>query len=74
MKEIRLKHEKISDPNTITEVTTKAFEKEGLNIHINEAESVEDDFRKGERILKIKNTKFFVIGDIPWHQRQPMGF
>ena len=73
-KEIRLKHEAISDSQTITQVTTEAFEKEGLNIHVNEVENLEDDFNKGERILKIKNTKFFVIGNIPWHKRQPMGY
>ena len=73
-KEFRLKHEAISDSQTITQVTTEAFEKEGLNIHVNEVENLEDDFNKGERILKIKNTKFFVIGNIPWHKRQPMGY
>lgn len=65
-REIRLKHEAISDPQKITQITTEAFSKEGLNIHVNEVENLEDDFNKGERILRIKNTKYHFIGTIPW--------
>lgn len=66
MKELRLKHEAINDPQSITEVTSNAFEKEGLNIHVDEVTDLVDDFSKGERILQIKNTKYFTVGDVPW--------
>jgi hypothetical protein len=35
---------------------------EGLNLHVHEVESMDDDYKTGERILKVKNTKYFFTG------------
>lgn len=67
-REIRLPHEKISNSQTITQVTKDAFENEGLNIHVNEVEKLQDDFGKGERILQVKNTKYFSVPRLPWKE------
>lgn len=67
-KQIKLKHKDISDSQTITQETTKAFKEHGLDIHINEVQSLEDDHKKGVRILKVKDTKYFQVGDIPWRK------
>lgn len=67
MKEIRIVHKDIQDPQTITEVTKTAFEQNGLDIHHHEVDSLEDDNKKGQRILNIKTPRiFFQVGDIPW--------
>jgi hypothetical protein len=67
-KEIRLKHEDIKNPQTITGVTKKAFAENDLNIHQHEVDSLEDDFSKGERVLSIRKKQYFTVGDIPWHK------
>lgn len=59
MKEILVDHNEISDLQTITQVNIRKFKEVGLNIHTHEVESLEDDHKKGVRILKIKNTKYF---------------
>jgi hypothetical protein len=66
MAEIVLNHDDIRDPQTITEVTRNAFKEKGLNIHVNEVESIDDDFKIGKRHLKVKNTKYHFIGKVPW--------
>jgi hypothetical protein len=59
-KEIRIKHEDIQDPSTITRVNAEAFKKAGLDIHVNGVESLDDDHKRGERILRVhKTTKYF---------------
>lgn len=63
---IKLKHKDIQDSQKITEVTERAFEGQGLNIHVHEVESIKDDPKKGIRILEVKNTKYFSVGNIPW--------
>lgn len=67
-KTIVLKHNDISNPHIITGETTKAFKEHGLDIHINEVQSLEDDHKKGIRILEVKNTKHHFIGSVPWHK------
>jgi len=62
MKEIQVSHEKLSDPQTITEVNKRAFKEAGLDIHKNDVVELIDDHSKGKRIYKIKNTKFFDMG------------
>jgi len=37
----------------------KEFEQRGLDIHLHDVVSLEDDYRTKERILKVKNTKYF---------------
>ena len=58
-REIRIPHERISNSQTITDEVVKEFRRHDLNIHVNEVESLEDDFKKGERVLRVKNTKYF---------------
>ncbi|RMG00046.1 MAG: hypothetical protein D6726_11985 [Nitrospirae bacterium] len=69
MKEIILKHDDIRDPDTITQVTEKAFKDAGLDIHRHEVESLEDDFDRGVRVLQVKAKQFFTVPDIPWHKK-----
>ena len=65
MKEIRIKHDEISNPQTITQRNEQAFKEHGLDIHQHEVKELIDDHAKGERIYKIKNTKYFG----PWSHR-----
>ena len=61
-KEIRIPHARIQDPQTITRVNAEAFKKAGLDIHVNGVESLEDDHKRGERILRVhKTTKYFFM-------------
>ena len=64
-REFRVDFDKISDPQTITKANTEAFKEQGLNIHVNEVEKLEDDHGKRQRIYRVKNTKFFG----PWSHR-----
>lgn len=59
-REIRIPHKDIQDPSTITKVNTEAFKNAGLDIHVNGVEDLQDDHRRGERILRVhKTTKYF---------------
>jgi len=68
-KTIRLQHDRISNPQSITEETTKAFRHNDVDIHTHEVTSIEDDFKRGERVLTVKNTQYYSVGDIPWHKK-----
>ena len=61
-REFRIDHSKISDPQTITQENVKAFKEQGLDIHRHEVERLEDDHGKGQRVYRVKNTKYFDIG------------
>ncbi len=65
MKELRIKHDELSDPQTITQRNVEEFKKHGLDIHTHEVKELIDDHAKGERIYKVKNTKYFG----PWKSR-----
>jgi hypothetical protein len=58
-REIRIPHSKIKDPKKITREFEERFKAEGLNLHVHEVEKMDDDFKRGERILKVKTTKYF---------------
>ena len=62
VKEIRLKHEDISDPQTITQVQEKAFKEVGLDMHKDELTSEEliDDHDKKVRILRVRGRRTFI--------------
>ena len=64
-KEIRIQHKEIADSQTITRVNERKFRELGLDIHRHEVEKIEDDHSRGERIMKIKNTKYYG----PWGHR-----
>ena len=65
-KEVRIPFEQISNSQTITQKTDEIFKANDVNIHQHEVTDLVDDFKRQERILKIKNMKFFFIKDIPW--------
>jgi hypothetical protein len=64
-KEIHVDFDKLSNPQTITEVNKKMFKDHDMDIHKNEVEEIVDDHSKQKRIYKIKNTKYFG----PWSKR-----
>jgi hypothetical protein len=64
-REITIDHDEISNSQTITEVNEKKFKEQGLDIHVNEVEEINDDHKARKRHIKIKNTKYFG----PWSHR-----
>lgn len=61
--EIVIDHEEIKDPQKVTQVNIRKFKEKGLDIHVNEVESLEDDFKKKKRFLRVKGTtKYFFMG------------
>ena len=64
-REVKIPFSEISNSQTITRVNEKKFKEQGLNIHRHEVEKIEDDHSRGERIMRIKNTKYFG----PWSKR-----
>ena len=61
-REIRLKHDEIKNPQTITQRNIRAFLEAGLDIHQNEVDEIVDDDRKQERVMKISTKKHFWMG------------
>lgn len=61
-KDILIPHSEIADPNKITQTNARKFREAGLDIHKNEVDHLEDDFRKGVRRLKVRNVKYFDLG------------
>ena len=61
-KEIIIDHAEIQNPQTITEVQERIFKENGVDMHVNEVDSLEDDFKAKKRVLKIRNTKYFFMG------------
>lgn len=61
-KTIIIDHSKIRDANTIAQVQERAFREAGVNIHVNEVQSMDDDHKKGKRHLTVKNTKYIDLG------------
>lgn len=64
-RDIILPHSEIGNSQTITERNVRAFSEAGLDIHKNDVVALEDDFKKGERRLKVRNVKYFG----PWSKR-----
>jgi len=64
-KEIRIPFSEISDPQKITQRNIKEFKKHGLSIHRHEVEKIEDDHGRQERVMRIKQTKYYG----PWSHR-----
>ena len=65
-KEIVISHDKINNPQTITQVMESEFKKHDVNIHQHEVTDLDDDYNKGVRKLTVKNTKYFTVPDLPW--------
>lgn len=64
-REFRIDHDKLNDPNKVTKAMDEEFKKQGLNKSVNIALDVIDDPVKRQRIVKVKNTKYFG----PWSHR-----
>ena len=60
-KELRIPHEAIANSQTITAEMEQRFQEVGLDLHRHEVESLEDDFRKKERILRVKTTRYHFL-------------
>jgi len=58
-REIRIPHHLIDTVDTITPYMEQRFKDEGLDLHVHEVEQMDDDFKRKERILKVKNTRYF---------------
>lgn len=61
-KEIVIPHSEISNSQTITDVQERIFKDHGVDMHKNEVDRLEDDHKKGVRILTVRNTKYFDVG------------
>ena len=59
MKEFRIPHDPKDTPQTYTAKVEAEFAKRGLDLHRHEVEELIDDFSKKERILKVKNRRYF---------------
>lgn len=65
-KEVVVDHDKIRDPQTITDVVQRAFKDQAdCDIHKNDCVDIQDDFSSGKRIYKLKKVKYFG----PWSHR-----
>ena len=62
VKEIRLPFEKISNPQTITDINEKAFKDNGLDMHRDEltGEELIDDHDKKVRVLRVRGRRTFI--------------
>ena len=62
VKEIRLRHDDIRDPNKITQVNEQAFKDTGLDMHRDEltGEELIDDHDKGVRVLRVRGRRTFI--------------
>jgi len=58
-KTIRIPHQQISDSKTISSVQEQIFKENGLDIHKDEVLTMDDDMKRGERILGVKTTLYF---------------
>lgn len=61
-KEIRISHDKIQNSQTITQVQREEFKKHGVDMSVHEVKSMNDNFRKKERVITVKGPiKYFFI-------------
>ena len=60
-REIRIPHHMIDKVNTITPHMEERFKDEGLDLHVHEVEKMHDDFKRGERVLQVKNRKYVFL-------------
>ena len=60
-KELIIPHSEIKDTQAITGVMERKFKEQGLDLHVNEVEDMQDDHKRGVRKLRVKNTKYFFM-------------
>ena len=56
---LKIPFSRISNSQTLTAEIEARFKAEGLDLHVHEVEQMDDDDRRKERILRIKNTRYF---------------
>lgn len=61
-REFRIPHDERDTPQNYTAKMERAFKEQDLDLHRHEVESMEDDFNKKVRVLKVKNRKIFIMG------------
>lgn len=61
-REFRIDHDKLSNPQTVSKVMDRAYQEQGLNKQVNIPLDVIDDPSKRQRIVRVKNTKYFDFG------------
>lgn len=63
MPEIVISHRDIKNPQTITQKINESFLEKGITQERNEVTKMEDDFKKGVRVIRTRgNRKFFDMG------------
>ena len=60
-REVKIPFHLIDKVDTITPHMEERFKDEGLDLHVHEVESMDDDHKRKERILRIKNTKYVFL-------------
>ena len=61
-KELRISHDDLRDPDTITQRNIRAFKEAGLDTRLNEVDELIDDHSSKTRILKVRKVKYFDLG------------
>lgn len=65
-KEIRVPHDESDTPQNYTRKMERIFAEnfggDPRALHLRDVEALEDDWKKKERILKVKTTKYIVMG------------
>jgi len=66
-KDLSIPYDEISNPQTLTQRLAREFEAHDLNIHANEAITVDDDDRTRTRHISVKTpTTMFFMPEAPW--------
>lgn len=61
-KELRIPHDELRNPETITQTNIRAFKEADLDIHQHEVDALIDDHSTQTRILKVRKVKYFDLG------------
>lgn len=68
-KALSIPHEDIQTGEAVTQRTDAEFRKHGLDIHVNEVDTVDDDFKTKTRHITVKTTKYFIMPECPWKKK-----
>ena len=61
MREFRIEHDERDTPQTYTAKVEAEFKKRGLDLHMHDVQELVDDWKKKQRILKVKNTRYVFL-------------
>lgn len=68
-REILIPHGEISNSQTITQVMEQKFRENDLDMHRHEVTDLQDDDKRRVRKLTVKNSRYFSVGRVPWHEK-----